>query len=217
MTMRLFIDTANIDDIRRAAAMSVIDGVTTNPSLVAKEGVEYRDRVLEIASVVDGPISAETISSTADELVEEGKRIAAWHENIVVKVAMSEEGLAAIGRLSAEGIKVNTTLIFSANQALLAARAGATYVSPFLGRLDDAGQQGMDVVEESVHIFETFHLPTQVLAASIRSPRHVTDAALAGAHVATIPPNVLFQMIHHPLTDAGIARFLADAAKYSPV
>lgn len=215
--MRLFIDTANIEDIRRAARLGVIDGVTTNPSLVAKEGVEYRDRVLEIAATIDGPISAETISSTADELFEEGKRIAEWHENVVVKVAMSEEGLAATALLSAEGIKVNMTLIFSANQALLAARAGATYISPFLGRLDDAGQRGMDMIEEAVQIFETFHLPAQVLAASIRSPRHVTDAALAGAHVATIPPNVLFQMIHHPLTDVGIERFLADAEQYSPV
>jgi len=215
--MRLFIDTANIDDIRRASRLGVIDGVTTNPSLVAQEGVEYRDRVLEIAEAIDGPISAETISSTADELFEEGKRIAEWHENVVVKVAMSEEGLAATALLSAEGIKVNMTLIFSANQALLAARAGSTYISPFLGRLDDAGQRGMEIIEEAVQIFETFHLPAQVLAASIRSPRHVTDAALAGAHVATIPPNVLFQMIQHPLTELGIQRFLADAEQYSAV
>jgi transaldolase len=215
--MRLFLDTANIDDIRRGAAMGVVDGVTTNPSLVAKEGIEYRDRVVEICEVVDGPISAECISTTADALVEEGRRIASWHPNVVVKVAMTEQGLQAISRLSAEGIRVNTTLVFSANQALLAARAGATYVSPFIGRLDDAGEDGMLVVQESVHIFETYHLPTQVLAASIRSPRHVTMAALAGAHVATIPANVLFQMVQHPLTDVGIERFLADAAKYTPV
>jgi transaldolase len=215
--VRIFLDTANISDIRRGAAMGVVDGVTTNPTLVAREGVEYRDRVLEIAEVIDGPISAECVSTTADELVAEGKRIASWHPNVVVKVAMTEEGLAAIGRLSREGIRVNTTLIFSANQALLAARAGAAYVSPFIGRLDDAGEDGMEVVRDTVQIFETYHLPTQVLAASIRSPRHVTLAALAGAHVSTIPANVLFQMVKHPLTDVGIQAFLADAAKYTPV
>jgi transaldolase len=215
--VRIFLDTANIDDIRRGAAMGVVDGVTTNPSLVAREGVEYKDRVLQIAEVIDGPISAECISTTADDLVAEGKRIAAWHPNVVVKVAMTEEGLAAIGRLSREGIRVNTTLIFSANQALLAARAGAAYVSPFIGRLDDAGEDGMEVVRNTVQIFETYHLPTQVLAASIRGPRHVTLAALAGAHVATIPANVLYQMVKHPLTDAGIQAFLADAAKYTAV
>ena len=215
--MRIFLDTANIDDIRRGAAMGVVDGVTTNPSLVAAEGVEYRDRVLEICDVVDGPISAETISETADELVEEGRRIASWHENVVVKVAMSEAGLAAISRLSAEGISTNCTLVFSANQALLAARAGATLISPFIGRIDDAGQDGMEVVRESVRIMETYHLPSQVLAASVRHTRHVTEAALAGSHIATVPPKVLFQLIQHPLTDAGIERFLQDAAKYTPV
>lgn len=215
--MRIFLDTANIDDIRRGAAMGVVDGVTTNPSLVAAEGVEYRDRVLEICEVVDGPISAETISETADELVEEGRRIASWHENVVVKVAMSEAGLAAISRLSAEGISTNCTLVFSANQALLAARAGATLISPFIGRIDDAGQDGMEVVRESVQIMETYHLPSQVLAASVRHTRHVTEAALAGSHIATVPPKVLFQLIQHPLTDAGIERFLQDAAKYTPV
>ena len=215
--MRIFLDTANIDEIRRGAAMGVVDGVTTNPSLVAAEGVEYRDRVLEICEVVDGPISAETISETADELVEEGRRIASWHENVVVKVAMSEAGLAAISRLSAEGISTNCTLVFSANQALLAARAGAKLISPFIGRIDDAGQDGMEVVRESVRIMETYHLPSQVLAASVRHTRHVTEAALAGSHIATVPPKVLFQLIQHPLTDAGIERFLQDAAKYTPV
>ncbi|MYD64590.1 MAG: fructose-6-phosphate aldolase [Chloroflexi bacterium] len=215
--MRIFLDTANIDDIRRGAAMGVVDGVTTNPSLVAAEGVEYRDRVLEICDVVDGPISAETISETADEIVEEGRRIASWHENVVVKVAMSEAGLAAISRLSAEGISTNCTLVFSANQALLATRAGATLISPFIGRIDDAGQDGMEVVRESVQIMETYHLPSQILAASVRHTRHVTEAAIAGAHIATLPPKVLFQLIHHPLTDVGIQRFLADAAKYTPV
>ncbi|MBM4415138.1 MAG: fructose-6-phosphate aldolase [Chloroflexi bacterium] len=215
--MRLFLDTANIDEIRRAAAMGVISGVTTNPTLVAREGVDYRARVLEICDVVDGPISAECISTEADDIVAEARRVAAWHPNVVVKVPLTEPGLAAIRRLSAEGIRINTTLIFSANQALLAALAGAAYVSPFVGRLDDAGEDGMTVVSEAVRIFELFHLPTQVLAASIRSPRHVTQAALAGAHVATLPASVLFQMVRHSLTDAGIARFLADAATYSPV
>jgi transaldolase len=215
--MRLFMDTANIDEIRRGAAMGVISGVTTNPSLVAKEGIQYKDRVLEICEVVDGPISAEGIAQTADELVEEGKRIAAWHENVIVKVVMTEPGLEAISRLSAEGIGTNCTLIFSANQALLAARAGATFVSPFVGRLDDGGQDGMEMVREAVQILESFHLPTQVLAASLRHTRHVTDAALAGAHVATIPSTVLFQMLKHPLTDSGIERFLADAKGYTAV
>ena len=215
--MRLFVDTANIDEIRRAAAMGVVEGITTNPTLVAKEGVEYRHRVIEICETVDGPVSVEGIAATASELVAEGKRIASWHPNVVVKVTMTEEGLEAMSRLSADGIRVNCTLIFSANQALLAARAGATYVSPFVGRLDDAGQDGMEVVREAVQIFETYHLPTQVLAASLRHPRHVTEAALAGAHIGTLPPAVLFQMVSHPLTDAGIERFLADAAKYTPV
>ena len=215
--MRIFMDTANIDEIRRGVAMGVVDGVTTNPSLVAKEGIEYRERVLEICEAVQGPISAECISETADELVEEARRIAAWNEHVVVKIPLTEAGLEAISRVSAEGIKVNTTLIFSANQALLAARAGATYVSPFIGRLNDAGHDGMAVVRESVQIFEAFHLPTQVLAASIRSPRDVTDVALAGSHVVTLPPSVLFAMVKHPLTDRGIAQFLADAKKYTPV
>ena len=215
--MRIFMDTANIDDIRRGAAMGVVDGVTTNPSLLAREGVQYRDRVLEICEVVDGPISAECISSTADDLVAEAHRIAAWHPNVVVKIPMTEAGLQAIRRVSADGIRVNTTLIFSANQALLAARAGASFVSPFVGRLDDGGHDGMEVIREIAAIFETHGLATEVLAASIRGARDVTEAALAGAHVATLPSNVLFQMVRHPLTDAGIERFLADAAAYAAV
>lgn len=215
--MELFLDTANIDEIRRAAAMGVIAGVTTNPTLVAREGVAYRARVLEICDVVDGPISAECISTTADALVEEGRRIASWHPNVVVKVPITEDGLQAMSRLAAEGVRINTTLIFSSNQALLAARAGATYVSPFVGRLDDAGQDGMEVVRECVQIFEAHGIQTQVLAASLRHPRHVVEAALAGAHVATIPSAVLHQMLHHPLTDLGIERFLADAQRYPAV
>ena len=215
--MRIFMDTANIDEIRRGAALGVVDGVTTNPSLLAKEGVEYRDRVLEIASVVDGPISAECISTELDPLLAEARRIAAWHENVVVKIPMGEVGLQAIHRLSAEGIKINVTLIFSANQALLAAKAGATFVSPFVGRLNDGGQDGMAVIRESVEIFENYDLDTQVLAASIRGARDVTECALAGSHVATIPSAVLFQMMGHPLTDKGIEIFLRDAQKYSAV
>ncbi len=215
--MRLFVDTANIDDIRRVTAMGVVDGVTTNPTLMAKEGIDYRDRVIEICEIVDGPISAEGAATTADELVEEGKRIASWHPNVVVKVPLTEDGLQATSRLSAANIRVNCTLVFSANQALLAARAGAAYVSPFVGRLDDGGQDGMEVVRQSVQVFETYHLPTQVLAASLRHPQHVTQAALAGAHVGTLPPAVLLQMVSHPLTDAGLERFLADAATYAPV
>ena len=215
--MQIFLDTANIDDIRRGAAMGVVDGVTTNPTLVAREGVDYKARVLEICSVVDGPISAECISMELETLVAEAKRVAAWHRNVVVKIPMSEVGLAAIKRVSAEGIRVNTTLVFSANQALLAAKAGAAFVSPFVGRLNDAGHDGMEVIREIVQLFETYELDCEVLAASIRGPRDVTEAALAGSHVATIPPAVLFQMVNHPLTDKGIEIFLADAKKYAPV
>lgn len=215
--MRIFLDTANIDEIRRGARLGVISGVTTNPTLVAKEGVDYRQRILEIAEVVDGPISAECVSQTADDLVEEARRIAAWHPNVVVKVPMGEEGLAAIARLSREGIKINTTLIFSSNQALLAARAGASYVSPFVGRLDDIGHDGMQVVAETVELFDRYHLPVQVIAASLRHPRHAVLAAQAGAHIATMPFSVLMGMVNHPLTDIGIERFLADARKMMQV
>lgn len=215
--MDIFLDTANIEEIRRGAALGVVDGVTTNPTLVAREGVQYRDRVLEICEVVDGPISAECISMEYEPLVDEARRIAAWHPNVVVKIPMGEVGLRAIKTVSEEGIRVNTTLIFSANQALLAAKAGAAFVSPFVGRLNDAGHDGMAVIREIVAIFETFALSTEVLAASIRNPRDVTEAALAGAHIATIPPAVLFQMVQHPLTDRGIEIFLKDAQQYAAV
>jgi transaldolase len=215
--MQIFLDTANIEEIRRGAALGVVDGVTTNPSLVAREGVEYRDRVLEICDTVAGPISAECISTDYEPLVEEARRVAAWHPNVVVKIPMGEVGLRAIKTVSAEGIRVNTTLVFSANQALLAAKAGAAFVSPFIGRLNDAGHDGMEVIREIVAIFEAFDVNTEVLAASIRNPRDVTEAALAGAHIATIPPAVLFQMVQHPLTDKGIEIFLRDAQKYAPV
>ncbi len=216
--MRLFLDTANIDEIRAAVGWGVIHGVTTNPTLMAKEagaGRSYRDQVVEICEIVNGPVSAECTSRTAKELIPEAKEIASWHPHVVVKIPIDAAGLEAIKAVSADGVKVNCTLVFSANQALLAALAGATYVSPFVGRLDDAGQDGMIVVREAVQIFDRYHLPAQVLAASIRHPRHVTEAALAGAPVATVPFGVLKAMLGHPLTDVGIQRFLDDAKRYS--
>ena len=212
--MQLFLDTASIDEVRAAARYGVISGVTTNPSLLAKEGgVSYRQRIQEIAAVIDGPISAECISRTADELVAEARELASWHPNVVVKIPIDAEGLEAIHRCSREGIRVNVTLIFSANQALLAALAGAAYLSPFVGRLDDVGHDGMELVRQCVEIVETHGLKARVLAASLRHPLHVTQAALAGAHIATIPPSLLPQMLKHPLTDVGIERFLDDARK----
>jgi len=216
--MRLFLDTANIDEIREAARMGVIAGATTNPTLMAKEaGVSYRERVIEICETVRGPVSAECTSRDVPGLIEEARLIAAWHPHVVVKIPVDANGLEATSLLSKEGVKINMTLVFSANQALLAALAGATYVSPFVGRLDDAGQDGMEVVRQAVEIFDRYHLPAQVLAASIRNPPHVVQAALAGAHVATVPYAVLQAMLKHPLTDAGIERFLADARKYAAV
>jgi transaldolase len=210
--MQLFLDTASIDDIRAAAKYGVVSGVTTNPSLLAKEGgVSYRQRILEIAEVIDGPISAECVTRTADELVCEARELASWHPNVVVKIPIDEAGLEAIHRCSREGIKINTTLIFSPNQALLAALAGAAYLSPFVGRLDDVGTDGMEVVRQCVEVMETHGLKARVLAASLRHPMHVLQAALAGAHVATVPPAIIGQMLKHPLTDMGIDRFLADA------
>jgi transaldolase len=210
--MQLFLDTASIDEIRRAARYGVISGVTTNPSLLAKEGgVSYKQRILEIAGVVDGPISAECVTRTAGELVAEARELASWHPNVVVKIPIDEEGLAAIHRCAEEGIRVNTTLIFSPNQALLAALAGAAFLSPFVGRIDDVGGEGMAVVRQCVAIVERHGLKAKVLAASLRHPMHVVEAALAGAHIATIPPSLLPQMLKHPLTDLGIQRFLDDA------
>lgn len=213
--MRLFLDTANIEHIREGAKMGVISGVTTNPTLMAKEkGVTYRDRVVEICETVDGPISAECTARDLEGLLAEAREIATWHPNVVVKIPIDETGLEATSTLSKEGIKINMTLIFSANQALLAATAGATFVSPFVGRLDDAGQDGMEVVRESVDIFDQYHLPAQVLAASLRHPRHVIEAAQLGAQIATLPYDVFKKMIKHPLTDTGIERFLEDARAY---
>ena len=213
--MRLFLDTANIDHIRHGAKMGILSGVTTNPTLMSKEsGVSYRERVVEICEVVKGPVSAECVSRDVTGLVKEARELNAWHEHVVVKIPIDEAGLEATSIVTKEGIRINMTLIFSANQALLAAVAGATYVSPFIGRIDDAGQDGMEVVRESVEIFDQYHLPAQVLAASIRHPRHVIEAAMAGAPIATLPYSVLKAMVRHPLTDVGIERFLADSEAY---
>ncbi len=212
--MKFFIDTANIDEIKRIHALGVLDGVTTNPSLIAKEtGKPFEAIIEEICGIVDGPISAEVISLEAPGMIEEGRKLAKIHRNVVVKVPLTAEGLKAAHAFKAEGIRTNVTLCFSATQALMAAKAGATYVSPFVGRLDDINLDGMELIREIVAIFENYGLETQCLAASIRQPRHVTDAALAGAHVATIPTKVFDQMLKHPLTDKGIESFLADWKK----
>lgn len=210
--MRFFIDTAKVEDIKKANDMGVICGVTTNPSLIAKEGRVFEEVIAEIASIVDGPISGEVKATTTDAegMIAEGRKIAAIHPNMVVKIPMTAEGLKACKVLASEGIKTNVTLIFSANQALLAARAGATYVSPFLGRLDDISQRGVDLIREIADIFAVTDLDTQIIAASVRNPIHVTDCALAGADIATVPYSVIEQMIKHPLTDAGIVKFQAD-------
>lgn len=210
--MRFFIDTAKVEDIKKANDMGVICGVTTNPSLIAKEGRVFEEVIAEIASIVDGPISGEVKATTVDAegMIKEGREIAAIHPNMVVKIPMTVEGLKACKVLTSEGIKVNVTLIFTANQALLAARAGATYVSPFLGRLDDISQRGVDLIREISDIFAVTDLDTQIIAASIRNPIHVTDCALAGADIATVPYAVIEQMVKHPLTTAGIEKFQAD-------
>ncbi|MBR1863053.1 MAG: fructose-6-phosphate aldolase [Ruminococcus sp.] len=208
--MKLFIDTANTNDIREANDLGVICGVTTNPSLIAKEGRVFEEVVQEITEIVDGPISAEVISLEADKMVEEAIPLSKIHKNIVIKLPMCAEGLKACKKLTAMGIKTNVTLIFSAAQALLAANAGATYVSPFLGRLDDIGMEGMALIEEIADIFSVQDIKTEIIAASIRNPIHVTQAARAGCDIATVPMNVIRQMIKHPLTDNGIERFLKD-------
>lgn len=210
--MKFFIDTANVDEIRKANDMGVICGVTTNPSLIAKEGKDYVETLKEIASIVDGPISGEVKATTTDAegMIKEGREIAAIHPNMVVKIPMTVEGLKAVKVLHAEGIKTNVTLIFSAAQALLAARAGATYVSPFLGRLDDISMPGINLINEITEIFMMHDIETEIIAASIRNPIHVIDCAKAGADIATVPYKVLEQMTKHPLTDQGIAKFQAD-------
>ena len=214
--MKFFIDTAKVEDIRKANDMGVICGVTTNPSLIAKEGRDFTEVIKEIASIVDGPISGEVKATTVDAegMIAEGREIAKIHPNMIVKIPMTVEGLKAVKVIASEGIKTNVTLIFSANQALLAARAGATYVSPFLGRLDDISTRGVDLIREIADIFAVADdIDTQIIAASVRNPIHVTDCALAGADIATVPYAVIEQMTKHPLTDAGIAKFQADYKK----
>lgn len=208
--MKLFIDTAIVEEIKKANDMGVICGVTTNPSLIAKSGRDFKEVITEITNIVDGPISAEVVSTEAEGMVKEAGELVKIHKNIVIKIPMTEEGLKATKILSSKGIKTNVTLIFSAAQALLAARAGATYVSPFLGRLDDIGMDGMELIKEIVEIFEIHDIRTEIIAASIRSPIHVTKAARCGAHIATVPYKVIIQMAKHPLTDIGIEKFLKD-------
>ena len=210
--MKFFIDTANVDDIRKANDMGVICGVTTNPSLIAKEGRDFNEVIKEITSIVDGPISGEVKATTVDAegMIKEGREIAKIHPNMVVKIPMTVEGLKAVKVLAKDGIKTNVTLIFSANQALLAAEAGATYVSPFLGRLDDISQPGIDLIQTIAEIFDIYGYETEIIAASVRNPIHVTDCALAGADIATVPYKVIEQMTKHPLTDQGIEKFQAD-------
>ncbi|QGG47085.1 fructose-6-phosphate aldolase [Heliorestis convoluta] len=208
--MKLFLDSANIDEIREANALGVISGVTTNPSLIAKEGRNFRQVVEEIADIVDGPISAEVISLKAEGMIHEARELAAIHQNIVIKIPMTAEGLKATAQLHKEHIRTNVTLVFSANQGLLASLAGATYISPFVGRLDDIGQDGMILIKQLAEIIEIHQFNTEIISASIRHPIHVTESARAGAHIATVPYKILQQMTKHPLTDLGIERFLKD-------
>lgn len=211
--MKFFIDTANVEEIRKAWELGVVDGVTTNPSLISKENRDPVELLKEICDIVDGPISAEVVGTDAETMVREAKELAAIHNNIVIKIPMTEEGLRATKRLSELGIKTNVTLIFSASQALLAAKAGATYVSPFVGRLDDISSEGMDLVADILDIFENYGFHTEVIVASIRNPMHVVESAKMGAHVATIPYKVIAQLAKHPLTDIGLEKFLADWEK----
>lgn len=212
MKMRFFIDTANVEDIKKANDMGIIDGVTTNPSLIAKEGRDFNEVIKEITDIVDGPVNGEVKATTekAEDMIEEAREIAAIHPNMVVKIPMTPEGLKAVKVLKKEGIKTNVTLIFSPNQALLAARAGAAYVSPFLGRLDDISQTGVDLIRTIADIFQINGITSQIICASVRNPIHIVDCALAGADIATVPYNVLLQMTKHPLTDQGIEKFKAD-------
>ncbi|MFW2491258.1 fructose-6-phosphate aldolase [Clostridium chromiireducens] len=210
--MRFFLDTANVEHIKEANEMGVICGVTTNPSLIAKEGRDFNEVINEITEIVDGPISGEVVSEDAEGMIKEGRIIAAIHKNMIVKIPMTVEGLKATKVLASEGIKTNVTLIFSATQSLLAANAGATYVSPFLGRVDDISMIGMDLVRDIAEIFEIHGLETEIIAASVRNPIHVIEAAKAGAHIATVPHSLILQMVKHPLTDQGLEKFKADWA-----
>jgi transaldolase len=211
--MKIFIDTANIDEIKKANDWGVIDGVTTNPTLVAKESRGFDVVVQEIIRIVNGPISVEVISVQSDEMVQEAIKMSEWSQNIVIKIPMAPEGLKAVKILNAMNVKTNVTLVFSVNQALLAAKAGATYVSPFIGRLDDIGHDGMQIVRDIIHVFNVYNFNTEIIVASVRHPLHVIEAAKVGAHVATIPFNVIEKMFSHPLTDAGLNKFLSDWKK----
>ena len=211
--MKFFLDTAIVEDIRWAANLGIVDGVTTNPSLIARSGRKFEEVVKEITEIVDGPISAEAVSLEAEKMVEEARKLSKIHKNIVVKIPFIEEGIKAVKVLSKEGVKTNVTLVFSASQSLIAAKVGANYVSPFIGRIDDTGSRGMKVVEETVKIFKNYGYQTEVIVASIRHPLHVIEAALIGAHIATIPPDVLKKMISHPLIDKGVMMFLEDWKK----
>lgn len=211
--MKLFLDTANLEEIKEIAAWGVLNGVTTNPTLVAKEGVDFKTRVKDICKVVNGPVSAEVVTEDADEMIKQGRDIATWAPNVMVKCPLTPAGLRACSTLSKDGIKVNVTLCFSVNQGILAARAGATFVSPFVGRLDDINQDGMELIQQLVHVFDVYGFETEVLAASIRHPIHITQSAIAGADIATMPYKVFKQLVLHPLTDAGQERFMADWKK----
>lgn len=211
--MQFFLDTANLEDIKKYAAWGVVDGITTNPSLIAKEGVDLEDRIKEITGVVDGPISSEVIATDYEGMLKEGREYVKWHKNIFVKVPMTPDGLRACKTFSSEGINVNVTLVFSAGQALLAAKAGAALISPFIGRLDDICQDGMELIAEIVDMFRNYDFNSKVLVASVRHPRHIIEAARLGADICTIPPDVFDKLIKHPLTDSGIEKFLADWEK----
>lgn len=211
--MKLFLDTANVEEIKEIASWGVLNGVTTNPSLVAKEGIDFKTRVKEICKIVDGPVSAEVVTDDAEEMISQGKDIATWAPNVMVKVPLTPAGLRACKVLSGEGIKVNVTLCFSVNQAILAAKAGATFVSPFVGRLDDINQDGNELIAQIAEVFDIYDFDTEVLAASIRHPIHVTQAALAGADICTMPAKIFKQLVSHPLTDQGMEKFMADWKK----
>jgi len=215
--MKFFIDTANLDEIKKAVDMGMVDGVTTNPSLIARENKPFQEIIKDICKIVDGPISAEVIALDAEGMVREGRELAAIHANIVIKIPMTTEGLKAVKQLAEEKIKTNVTLVFSASQALMAAKAGASYASPFVGRLDDISQNGMDLISDIMNIYDNYGYATEVIVASIRNPMHVVDAALLGAHIATIPFKVIAQLARHPLTDLGMEKFLADWEKRAKV
>ncbi len=211
--MEIFIDSADLDEIRDVAEMGVVDGVTTNPSLIAKVGRPLKDVIVDICKIVDGPISAEVLATDYEGIVREGRELAKLHDNVVVKVPLIADGLKAVKTFTSEGIRTNVTLCFSVTQGLLAAKAGATYISPFIGRVDDISGDGMDLIEQLVTVYSNYNLNTKVLAASIRHPRHVVECLMLGAHVGTLPRSVILQLVKHPLTDLGLARFLEDAKK----